>query len=1843
MKNCIKYFTYIMALFFVVLVPNVSAEDFEYDISPNQAIPLNFDQFHGISCTAQNFVFLEASTMNYSYDTIEPTEDGQDPTQIQKEAKMTVTYVSNAFPEEEARVETLACTFTKDVEKGTENGSFNVNFTIRPLATDVDNMTLIYGYDNKFNIFNPMFENEYMIENLKSVTKLTPHDTPANSYMDVNCPDGTTSDCWFEPNSSYDPDAGDAMAYYDIQYVDTFDNPHTATFYIKIIPNKYIYADFMSFSTCSFGGDWSNTQYNTRMRADLKVGNSISLPTCTIRSGENPLFKFHGWIDLSQKDANGNLYETQRDSKQMDTCASYPTVSNPVMTQESKNYYACYVSRRGVALHPDGGTLSSTSGAEEIDGVYYYPVEGTFTLPNVTTVPSAYDLYADAKFHGWKDANGNICNPAETTCTVPADGSHYFAVYSNNGVTINDAQTVIVAVEESQPIILPVDVEGCTENSDEISVNISGGQCFVFGHFSTNDAYVDVTVTAEGKTYIFKTKVIEREGNFENWQDDIVIDLTGNADYGISSGGTQVTTSNGVTLCEEYVVSNAGPSKKVGPVATYKGFGITFSQYRAKGRCDAGDVHLALCMDPGRPGPGSAIYVVDQSFDPTSDYGRVLTHIVKEFVRSGVDKDSEDVTAKDTIGAANAAVRLAEYFWVEELANTSDNKTTPYFRNAIAAYTAAGSALREACPTGLADCSTPSVVAALSNAWVWSNTFVLNTAAGFMSNYQNTEAIADINDVKNEATQAPAVFNSNSVVFNFTGTLKDFGPDVDLNSLKYEKDCKAICSDSSCCSFNYTISGNVVNYTFSVTLDDNNVQKLSTFRGDKAPAIIVSADETGYKAANVFVLKPKNGNHQRMATFNLEGTKMRFELTLVPRCELSFHKLNPASPSFNPVFFREMGCCETIKNRTEELYVNTYKYYCSQFCYTSNFTMYCNPTKVGGTDEIDSYSIKEGKIGATGAKSYYCVVDVTANTAIGKIETNKKVDYSGNKYANGAAGIANNPYCAVACREEWDLSLPGFDNFLGANAINAGGFFSIDKYLYFNTKRTCYSSFIDYEAYVVAQQNLSETAVKAYSLHSEYTQVYSILDASRSTATKNYKKWYYNSSEDYKCHSNDGCARRESYSCPTKTNPNRTCRRCVEWIPCSHTCHRWRYTEHTCTVYTISTNTTRSFDHNKYIQTDNTGDGLNIEQAYVYNSSPSTSMGRLGSSSGRTKVESGSNLVYSYHKVGSKPPASTHSTSSTYEGSCCGTSLYNCSYGTVGYSQLLDDVNYKGHNVKDYIDEQSNIVQNSTTALRNNASSMSQCQNYYLQNESNKNTWNRANTAISAYEGKPLFATSFGGSTPSNIINNGSPATQITSNFEPEASYEYEEFFFMAELAKEKDGDANIIVPFVEENEKYFSGTKGCSGSIGRTNAYSEDLYICRGNTEVKAYNPQAINYDWTPEIEGEDYEGPGEVSSVADSLVQYKIPLCITTAPGVYSYTAKNTTTKKCDDTYAAVYEFNYLTRSLQNSSFYVNRGHWYVDSVNDVKGHGDSAAAAVDNNEAGMKLLTSDLFGAKYNTFPIGLNTPRNIYQYSYAFKGIGIYPNNTDTSRIMGDEVRSMIKENVRKCFYEVFEDLCKCCGDPIVIYTHSTSKIGDTKDKLNSMGHTFDPSKDDYTNRTSNFGPKASSVSLFDINGVGDRGLGDNWSSSDPYFFVGKLYYTSKGAELLQGITAKGDTIYNNIGDLTPEYSYTLTPSVLAQIRGDNVPYGYTSDSLHVIDKVCFDRGTCDINSTDHGFYHFGSKYLENFLSSSETSGFTSIINGTTGASCLVTNASGTFSRGCRFIDYKTSSGHYLAFK
>ena len=116
-------------------------------------------------------------------------------------------------------------------------------------------------------------------------------------------------------------------------------------------------------------------------------------------------------------------------------------------------------------------------------------------------------------------------------------------------------------------------------------------------------------------------------------------------------------------------------------------------------------VHLALCMDPGRPGPSSSdIYVVDDSFNFNNEFGKILNHIVKEFVREGISKEDTSTNAKNKIVGANIAVRLAQYFSTEELANTGNN-TSNYLINALNAYKAAGQKLYENCSGNLEGCS----------------------------------------------------------------------------------------------------------------------------------------------------------------------------------------------------------------------------------------------------------------------------------------------------------------------------------------------------------------------------------------------------------------------------------------------------------------------------------------------------------------------------------------------------------------------------------------------------------------------------------------------------------------------------------------------------------------------------------------------------------------------------------------------------------------------------------------------------------------------------------------------------------------------------------------------------------------------------------------------------------------------------------------------------------------------------------------------------------------------------------------------------------------------------------
>jgi hypothetical protein len=214
----------------------------------------------------------------------------------------------------------------------------------------------------------------------------------------------------------------------------------------------------------------------------------------------------------------------------------------------------------------------------------------------------------------------------------------------------------------------------------------------------------------------------------------------------------------------------------------------------------------------------------------------------------------------------------------------------------------------------------------------------------------------------------------------------------------------------------------------------------------------------------------------------------------------------------------------------------------------------------------------------------------------------------------------------------------------------------------------------------------------------------------------------------------------------------------------------------------------------------------------------------------------------------------------------------------------------------------------------------------------------------------------------------------------------------------------------------------------------------------------------------------------------------------------------------------------------------------------------------------------------------TPRNLYQYTYTFGNIGSY-HNGDLGRIMGTQ-KSIIQDNKRTCFYEVFEEVCLCCGYKIepgdlVI----SSGIG------NNFGYSgSDPSKAG-GNTSGTISYYSNSVSLGDIDLGRDTTLGANWSQNSPFMYNGDELTTDKGHKLKDNIEHTGENIYAR----APEYAYYLTPDSLKQIRSYNDANGYdlNLDKLIVYDvsKIACDGSNCATgNAETINFQHYGSKFL-----------------------------------------------------
>jgi hypothetical protein len=317
------------------------------------------------------------------------------------------------------------------------------------------------------------------------------------------------------------------------------------------------------------------------------------------------------------------------------------------------------------------------------------------------------------------------------------------------------------------------------------------------------------------------------------------------------------------------------------------------------------------------------------------------------------------------------------------------------------------------------------------------------------------------------------------------------------------------------------------------------------------------------------------------------------------------------------------------------------------------------------------------------------------------------------------------------------------------------------------------------------------------------------------------------------------------------------------------------------------------------------------------------------------------------------------------------------------------------------------------------------------------------------------------------------------------------------------------------------------------------------------------------------------------------------------------------------------YIESSISNSSFFKNKGKWF-ENIQDIKEHGDDLSDALKKSDLGLtsSQINEELNSGRWtpfgsiNVFPVSITTPRNLYTYTYTFKSIGSFDDGT-LGRIMGSKV-AIISNNDRTCFYEVFEELCLCCGDEINTHVYDDednsdvlSQFLDIAGAANSYGYSPSDVNVMKNNSTSSMGFASTSINLSDvIAGTSDVPATSNWGDSAEFTYSGESDLTTgKGQVLMQIVEEQGETIYGV--DVGAEYSYILTPSTLSSIRDYNDSNGYevNYNNLSVYGRYpiaamkgcsdgssssCWDAEDEEMNNEIINFQHYGSKFLEDFM-------------------------------------------------
>lgn len=1699
-------------------------------------------------------------------------------------------------------------------------------------------------------------------EFLPSGSTITGYEVDPNGAEFINVGNCSGTTCNVSISQEAQNIAADGSSLSSIMYI-TYKIPGSNA-EVKI--NAYLIINAVSGARAYAGGsgvcDFNSSDWRYRTWTDAggsvykfyqSYSDSATLPNCDSSNSKIPI-EFKGWRETSDNDHVMAIGE----------CSGALPAGSSV--EDGKNYSACYERTPYVQISPATGNVDMTTGWTALKGNsgYYYASDSatTVTLPELKFV----GIHENDELDYWY----NSANPSEhkqSGDTVELDGSIWIAVVKT---TISEGwKDLYKTVKVDQTVALVVDgITGCSSSSSKVNVNFIGGECQVSGVEATGDGeYADVITTVNGEEVIYKFNVEKVDAS------NVIIDDTIKTNLGTNS---EVTNDQSWYTDRPESFMIVGDEGFV-PYAS----GMTGTNYRVTEVDESAEKAVgyhAFCLDPGRHAPDGTLYVRAENIDE----GHRLKKLVDVFLNQHSDFNELDDLSSTTRISFHVALRAvaiatgvtsaldasdriyaSNYEWYANIANhiNDDNSSLKSFIDGLGFVGDAGDKLYN-----------------------------------LLVAYKEQEDIEKEEFERTVTTTDTETYGDAGYKITYTGTI--IAPTgVEVTSLD-----GSLCSNSgrgvncsATISKNDTLTlergKNVYDYVVTIIAPDASAVDAPDTDEEKRNTSFKVTYTGRYSSDDVLIAAPANGRSlQRMFVFNVNQPEVYVYFSIVPTsCDMpaldykAHCDADSCDAEFNADLFMAAGCCRLVTDEVK------YKYIIDNYCSGDGCTVSTMSSVCGlNSDNLGSAELYEIREGAKWENGGYvdqigtCVVNVTQDYSVENLENFQKKDSAGNTL--NVSSYSNNNYCQVSCGEDWKISLESFGNFVGENAVAAGTYFSTtNSDLFISGSRTCYTTYIDYDKYMRDLVEQSENAINAYNKYSEASHIWTDIDRQDTEDNKNISV-----TPTRVCIHNTDCPSKSGWTYDGFTNDENG----------EGVCHYSREVPNDCEEGVTSCGTHTETDEERvcnewgyYYNAVLSDNDLVEDGTYISYTSQSGSNGTYNAADDdEVSYEFTENFGCTYNPPPKNGDASlsgcgfsgyaTGDYSDGSDSSICGTgitkingfceSANNFAAAEEAFDEMLPIVQEHAAGI---MDVQSGMASQAVNLIHSYSQQMYNCQHFELYNTSDDD---KEDANGVKYENNEISKGTY-------LDHSNVSYVKIDTQFNPHVTYEYDEPEFMTIL-----GPDNVLVEYTKKNDEVWGGTYASAtdeSKDSQVNAYhsrNNSIPVDSSEVQLSRNDISTYYYNTSGKFTGDDVNTyGGDSGSETATTESKKLVFCTvngsadTYSPSLSGDEWESGSCYQMDIEYVKAH---YIKSSIANSSFYKNKGYWYLNA-SDLKEHGDNVEDALNkaNKRDGVNYnVNEEIQNNRWypygtdnreegvNIFPVSLDTPRNLYLYSYEFGDIGSYMDGK-IGRLMGDEA-SLIQLNTRTCFYEVYEELCLCCGSTINSYVENYDTVNDYIQTHPDVSYTPSDSNAMNINENGVISFATSTVNLGDLNSDSERMLGNNWGTSQ-FLYSGNLYETSKGGELLTAIQSQGENVYSE----TPEYSYYLTPSTISAIRDYNDQYGYevNYNNLRVYGSYAI-RSLCDNDSTSDdcwevnsknddeneyiSFQHYGSSFLEDYMPELGAAYAGTLTENEINGSCFVTAGEANdyekikekVNSGCRWVDYvQETDGKFfrLAFK